>query len=342
MEKKKQMFKVAVRCMSFNHSKYITDAMNGFTMQQTNFPFVCIIVDDASTDGEQEVIKKYVDEYFDWSEKSESYKKETEYAHILYAQHKTNKNCYFAVLFLKENHYSKKKTKEPYLSEWQDDVDYIAYCEGDDYWIDCKKIQTQYDLLNNNSKAMMSYSDYVTVDEFGSKINRDVYNKFKQFHKSGDILPTLFITNFPLTCTVFIRKVVLDSELYINMPARLDYGLFLTAASMGDCLYVDRETSCYRNNPNSMINTKHKTVCIAGSKIFKYYVLAYLENRCKKESLGNNIRILYTICKKSFSTKIPDKRDYFISICKQHKRLLFFIPFVILQKIYAHIFVKMP
>ena len=115
-------FKVTVSCMTYNQSKYITDAMNGFTMQQTDFPFVCTIVDDASTDGEQEVIRKYVEENFDFSEGSAAYSKETDYAFITYAQHKTNKNCYFAVLYLKENHYSQKKDKSPYLKEWRDGV----------------------------------------------------------------------------------------------------------------------------------------------------------------------------------------------------------------------------
>ena len=43
--------KVCVRCFTFNQAKYIEDTMNGFVMQQTDFPFVCCIVDDASTDG---------------------------------------------------------------------------------------------------------------------------------------------------------------------------------------------------------------------------------------------------------------------------------------------------
>ena len=45
-------FKVCVRCFTFNQAKYIEETMNGFVMQQTDFPFVCCIVDDASTDGE--------------------------------------------------------------------------------------------------------------------------------------------------------------------------------------------------------------------------------------------------------------------------------------------------
>ena len=51
-------FKVCCRCFTFNQAKYITDAMNGFTMQQTSFPFVCTIVDDASTDSTYEIIKE--------------------------------------------------------------------------------------------------------------------------------------------------------------------------------------------------------------------------------------------------------------------------------------------
>ena len=63
-------FLVKVKCITFNHSKFITDAMNGFCMQQTDFPFVCCIVDDASTDGEQQVIKEYLQQNFDLSEES--------------------------------------------------------------------------------------------------------------------------------------------------------------------------------------------------------------------------------------------------------------------------------
>ena len=331
-------FKVAVCCMTYNQSKYITDAMNGFTMQQTSFPFICTIVDDASTDGEQEVIKKYVEENFDFSEGSAAYHKETEYAFITYAQHKTNKNCYFAVLYLKENHYSQRKSKMGYLSEWRDMCEYEALCEGDDYWIMPEKLQVQYDMLLKAPNAMMVYTDYQTVDEHGKMINRPKYNRWKRYHKSGDILPSLFRTNFPLTCTVFVRRMVLTSELYKNMPTGLDYGLFLTAASMGDCLYVDRESSSYRNNPNSLMNTRQDIVGISGAKIYKYFVSAYLDNKCKKESFIKNIKILYVICEKTFSTKIPESRDFFISICKHHKKLLLFVPFVFLQRISVHLF----
>ena len=50
-------YMVCTRCFTFNHAPYIVDAMNGFVMQETTFPVITIIVDDASTDGEPEVIR---------------------------------------------------------------------------------------------------------------------------------------------------------------------------------------------------------------------------------------------------------------------------------------------
>ena len=330
-------FKVTVSCMTYNQSKYITDAMNGFTMQQTDFPFVCTIVDDASTDGEQEVIRKYVEENFDFSESSAAYSKETDYAFITYAQHKTNKNCYFAVLYLKENHYSQKKDKSPYLKEWRDGVEYMAICEGDDYWIMSDKLQVQYDMLLKAPNAMMVYTDYQTVDEYGNKILRKQYEIFKRKSISGDILPLLLKGNFPLTCTILIRKKIMESSLYKNMPSFYDYGLFLTAASFGDCLYIDKETSCYRNNPDSLMNTQLSKVSIGLRMIFKYFAVAYLENKCKKESVFNDLYIKYIISSKTFMINNADSRKFFFQLCQIDKSLLLFIPIVILEKMNRYV-----
>ena len=92
-------FLVCIRCFTFNHAPYIEDAMNGFCMQDASFPFVCTIVDDASTDGEQEVIKAYLQKHFDIDDPSIARNEETDDYVLVFARHKTNKNCFFSVFF---------------------------------------------------------------------------------------------------------------------------------------------------------------------------------------------------------------------------------------------------
>lgn len=160
----KPHFLLEVKCFTFNQSQYITETMNGFCMQQTNFPYICLIVDDASTDGEQDVIKKYLEENFDLSESSEAYHKEKDYAFIIFARHRSNRNCYFAVYLLKENHYSNPAKflgkKLEYIKEWQETCKYEATCEGDDYWIAPLKLQKQVDFLEAHPNYGAVYTDF--------------------------------------------------------------------------------------------------------------------------------------------------------------------------------------
>ena len=166
-EQEKYDWMVYVSCMTYNHAPYIVDAMNGFTMQETNFPFVCAIVDDASTDGEQEIIKQYLNEHFAIEDNSITRHEETDDYVLTFARHKTNLNCYFAVLYLKYNHY-KKKSKVPYISQWRDKAKYIAICEGDDYWIDPLKLQKQAEFMDKhpgNSLCFCSHKNLYPTGE---------------------------------------------------------------------------------------------------------------------------------------------------------------------------------
>ena len=141
------------------------DALNGFVAQETNFPFVSVIVDDASTDNEPQVLRDYFSANFNTADSSVAYQEETDYGTVLYAQHKTNKNCFFAIVLLKENHYSQKKSKLPYLSRWINYAKYIALCEGDDYWTRPFKLQKQVDYLELHQECIMcAHMAYWSVD----------------------------------------------------------------------------------------------------------------------------------------------------------------------------------
>lgn len=149
-------YMVSILCFTFNHSRYIKEALDGVCNQKTNFPYVCIVLDDASTDGEQQLLKEYVGEYFNEVETETVKSAETDDYQLIFAQNKVNHNCYFAVFLLKYNHF-KKKNKEPYYSHILDKSKYIAICEGDDFWTDENKLAYQVCFLESHQDFSMCF-----------------------------------------------------------------------------------------------------------------------------------------------------------------------------------------
>lgn len=250
-------FKVCCRCFTFNHSKYITDAMNGFTIQQTSFPFICTIVDDASTDGEQEVIRKYVEENFDYSEGSVAYQKETDYALITYAQHKTNKNCYFAVLYLKENHYSQCKPKMGYLSEWRDMCEYEALCEGDDYWIVQDKLEKQVNYLDSHENVVLVHTDNKNyIQNTGEFVH-----PIRCFNTTDTTLSLIRGDFYISTLTVMVRRSVvkkMDTSYTSQKFLMGDLPMWIELSRMGEIVYLPSKTAIYRVLPNSAAHSESR------------------------------------------------------------------------------------
>ena len=250
-------FKVCVNSMTFNQAKYITDTLDGFVMQQTNFPFICIIIDDASTDDEPEIIRKYVETNFDLLTSSTSYEIDNDDSVVLYSQHNTNKNCYFVVYFLKENHYSKNRSKGPYLAEWRKICDYEAFCEGDDYWTDPLKLQKQADFLDANPQCSLTYHACKNVFSTPCKVKILYGESVKKSYSDIDI-----ISLYPFqTATVMYRKEILDSDLYKKAQAigctAGDQILFLTASRLGTIEGVNEQMSVYRRHEGGISQHMH-------------------------------------------------------------------------------------
>lgn len=233
---------VGVRCMTYNQSSYITDALDGFVMQQTRFPYVCLIFDDASTDGEQEVIRTYLDEHFDRQDES-AFEKETDYGQVLFSRHKSNRNCYFAVFLLKENHYSQRKDKLAYYRGWLD-FDYFALCEGDDYWTDPFKLQKQLDYMEASPGCMLSVhaAAWRTGDEVFP------YGCVDSVPKDYPVEELIRVGGFYFATASFVFR----SELDYDFPAWRqkagvgDYPLQILAGLRGTVHYMPDSMCVYR------------------------------------------------------------------------------------------------
>lgn len=245
----KKKFLVNVRCATYNHSAYIEDAMNGFAMQQTDFPFVCSIIDDASTDGEQEILKKYLDKNFELGEGSGVINEETDDYVLTLAQHKTNKNCYFAVLFLKYNHYGTSESKArrwTYLKEWEDECKYIALCEGDDYWIDPLKLLKQVDFMESHPDYSMCFHNAQLLNETSLKTS------LINVEERDYVIDELFLNWIAPTASFFMRREVVISLPKDSRIINGDINLILNAFNYGKVRGFSDTMSVYRVQENGL------------------------------------------------------------------------------------------
>lgn len=203
---------VSTCCITYNHEKYIEDALKGFLIQKTRFPYEIIVNDDASTDKTVKIIKKYAKTY-------------------------PNK---IKIILQKTNKWKDKALTnefygyEPFVHEILPIAKgkYLALCEGDDYWADPFKLQKQFDYMEQHPECSMCYHDAVFMWEDGRV--GPVGNPTKKF--TG-----LELINTPvgiLTSTKMMRN-------YYRKETKRDYENFcgdclLTAymGTRGECGYV--------------------------------------------------------------------------------------------------------
>ena len=173
---KNYKYKVFVRCYTYNQSSYILDTINGFCIQQISFPVVYCIVDDASTDGERIVLREWAEQNLYLNNDEGFYKREMPYGELFYAPLQTDNNALFVILLLNENHHL-KKDKLVYLTEWWQNAEYNAYCEGDDYWISADKIQKQIDFLDNNPEFGLIRTNVNRLYQSNSVYEERIFDK---------------------------------------------------------------------------------------------------------------------------------------------------------------------
>ncbi|NRT70247.1 glycosyltransferase [Clostridium beijerinckii] len=214
---------VSINCITYNHERYIEDALKSFLMQETNFTFEILIHDDASTDGTVDIIKKY----------------QKMYPEII------------KPIFQKENQYSRgiKRIMHTF-NDKRAMGKYIALCEGDDYWTDTYKLQKQVEYMESNPSCSMCFHAAEIVDvnknPIGNTIKPYVQNCISSIDDNivigGGLCPT--------------ASILYPKELVENMPEFFmdahvgDYPLQMILASKGYVYYIDEIMSAYRTGDN--------------------------------------------------------------------------------------------
>ena len=238
-------YKVMIRCFSYNHSKFIVQALEGFVNQQTDFPYVCVVVDDYSTDGEQDVIKDWIRHKCHISPVILN----EVFADIYIVDHKDNSNCTLVFYFLKENHKSQRKPKAPYIKTWKNASKYIALCEGDDYWIDPMKLQVQADFLDNHLDYSAVATQSMVIYESGEKSH-----PFSKHTKDYDWELGTLVGYRPFhTATIMYRPCEeLDNHPRVYSG---DISIMIILSQKGKWRLMSRCTSIYRKHSSGASST---------------------------------------------------------------------------------------
>ena len=218
---------VTICCHTFNHAKFISKALEGFVMQQTNFNYEIIINDDASTDGTQEILKSYAEKH----------------PNITLLLHETNQwgegminGTYFGFEPFIYNILPLAKGK------------YLAFCEGDDYWTDPLKLQKQVDYLELHPEHIMCYHSYNILS------NRILINSLKDSDgKDYSKQELISVPDGIVSSTKMFRNIYTKESEPILQHFSGDYLFTSYLGIFGSCGYVPNiEPSVYRLHPEGV------------------------------------------------------------------------------------------
>lgn len=265
--------KVLVRCMTYNHEKYIEDALNGFIIQKTDYPFTVAIVDDASTDNNVTVIKEFISRNCN---RTKNYiEEDKEYGKVIQSQVTNNPNCHFYVILLNENHYSdpnKRALRHFYYKFIEDRAKYIAMCEGDDYWTDPYKLQKQVDFFESHPECAVCFHPVMVHDQQTGEEYQGPLTKVPQITTIHDLAR---LNNYIHTPSVMYRYNPKVSET-MSQLGKLgvgDYLLHMLYAENGNICKLPDYMAVYRQGvgvwtgPNSDGEKNMFTWIVAISKL---------------------------------------------------------------------------
>ena len=217
--------------ITYDHFYYLHNAIVGVLNQECDFEFELIISDDCSPIDPSSIL--------------ENLKDHKKFSSIKYFRHQVNKG-----------------PSENYLwSLKQCQGDYVANCEGDDFWVDLNKLQKQVQLLDTNSNIIATCSNSITIDETGKSLNKDFLINNDMILSTEDIIGYTYY-NFIPTASVVFRNI--KDSIFISEFKKLkgfDWSLLFLLSLKGNIFFDSNPMVAYRitgKGLNSQLNEIEK------------------------------------------------------------------------------------
>ena len=222
---------VSVCLQTFNHGKYIGEAIDSILNQKTNFSFEILIGDDQSNDGTHEIVNAYFLEHPDKIKLIES---TSNLGHI-------TGNGRLNLIRNLRNARGK----------------YIAFLEGDDFWCDDNKLQQQFDILETDpSLGAVTHDTDVLFEDTGER---------RPWRDAGDIVEFSLADLIAVECAFHTSSFFFRSEAVRDLPEFFlhvqssDIAMFMFAANLGPVRRIPEVMSVYRKNSGGVTtHANHK------------------------------------------------------------------------------------
>lgn len=259
----KNVVKVSVCITAYNLGLYIRQALDSVLSQETSFDYEVIIGDDFSTDNTRDILLQYKAQYPDKI--------------VLHFQEKNvgvNRNDYDLIHLTKG--------------------EYIAWCDGDDYWLTNDKLQKQVDILDANPEFSCVHTHWVDCYEVdGRKKNVTIQQHLWERELKGDKYVERLIAGDTSGCRfsslMYRKALVLDflgknSDVYLTVPHKQnDFALFCILSYYGPFYLLPEYTTAYRIREVSlsMGNDAEKRInyTLAYLHLLNYLFFAFILDR---------------------------------------------------------------
>lgn len=237
--------KLTVVTTTYNQEKYIEKAIKGIVTQKTSFDFKLVISDDCSTDNTKEIIKKYKRKYPNKIELIENPKNLGAMGNFIHT-----------------------------LSQIKN-TEYVALCDGDDFWIDENKLQKQVDFLDENRDFSICFHKSKLFYQNKEKEDEIIPKGIEEITTIEDLVKQ----NYVIANSVVYRWAFNENNLEEIFPKDIapgDYYVHLLHAQYGKIKMFDEVMSAYRRHKDGMWwsnddTNKEKFTLEYGRKFLNFY-----------------------------------------------------------------------
>lgn len=258
------MTKVSIVMIVYNHERFLRSALESILMQQVNFDYEIILGEDCSTDDTRSIVEEYEEKFQGRLQ-------------AIYRCKNIGATQNFIDCLLKAG------------------GKYIAFLEGDDYWIDKYKLQKMVDYLEKNPKYSAAAHNYQIVDVSNNYIRNGLecesiveFNK-EEFEKFN--LPSQTSTILMRNIIPQIKKEDWDKIIkYKWMPGDRIY--FLILLQYGDIAILPQIMSAYRYYIEAGGTNWTSQYDIAAKQDYYYFFKTMCGMEQLSAELGNPLNML--------------------------------------------------